>query len=502
MDASSVHQQHPVQHDQHTHHDQPTPSPIRAPDPSAVLGGTLVSPVSPQEHGQSPETDSSVASARVAPLSWFELLARDAASADRGFLFTPPQGVPSSLQADQSAGPIQGSSLPPSRRERESIQAASFQHDLEAARTLCPKTEDPSTSLPDEPSSWNTAANIHLSTVERRMFHHFVRNLSSVIDFFDIMKHFSILVPHLALRNIGLMKALLALSARHLSLHEDFARKAPEGDTGAVYFLPIDRHIAVEYYYQTLHYLNQAMQYPSYALSQELIATATLISTYEMIDGSNRDWERHLKGVFWIQRYQNNDVGSGGLRQAVWWTWLRQDLWVAMRERRRVFTIWQPKKHISTLSASELASRVIYLLAQCVNYASLEESETTDLPQRLERGNILLYILQEWYDYLPREYNSLPPIQDSDIFPPIWVYPPPFAGALQMHSFARILVVLHRPSVGGLQDYRAAQKLLTSSVNTICGIARTIDEDDIAATLTALPCLFGGMLFYQLSCDH
>lgn len=332
------------------------------------------------------------------------------------------------------------------------------------------------------------------------MFHHFVKNLSPIIDFFDIMKHFSIVVPHLAMRNVGLMKALLALSARHLSLHDDFARNAPESDTGGISYLPIDRNAAVEYYYETLHYLNQAMQYPSYALSQEFIATATLISTYEMIDGSNHDWERHIKGVFWIQRYQNNDGESGGLRQAVWWAWLRQDIWVAMRERRRVFTIWQPKKHISTLTAPGLADRVIYLLAQCVNYASREESETTDPHLRLERGNRLLYLLQEWLDYLPQEYNPLPSIQESDIFPPIWVYPPPFAAALQMHSFARILVVVHRPSFDGLQEYQAGQKLLTASVNTICGISRTINQDDVPASLTALPCLTGGMLLFTPVC--
>lgn len=433
-------------------------------------------------------------------MSWFELLANDAANADHGFLLSPPQRTPSTMATDQSAGGQDQGFLSHSRRERESIQAASFQPNLSVERTLSPKNEDSSATLPDHPSSWNTTAPISLSAQERRMFHHFVKNLSPIIDFFDIMKHFSIVVPHLAMRNVGLMKALLALSARHLSLHDDFARNAPESDTGGISYLPIDRNAAVEYYYETLHYLNQAMQYPSYALSQEFIATATLISTYEMIDGSNHDWERHIKGVFWIQRYQNNDGESGGLRQAVWWAWLRQDIWVAMRERRRVFTIWQPKKHISTLTAPGLADRVIYLLAQCVNYASREESETTDPHLRLERGNRLLYLLQEWLDYLPQEYNPLPSIQESDIFPPIWVYPPPFAAALQMHSFARILVVVHRPSFDGLQEYQAGQKLLTASVNTICGISRTINQDDVPASLTALPCLTGGMLLFTPVC--
>jgi hypothetical protein len=234
------------------------------------------------------------------------------------------------------------------------------------------------------------------------------------------------------------------------------------------------------------------MQHPSYARSHEVIATSLLISTYEMIDGSNQDWERHLKGVFWIQRFQDNDGETGGLRSAVWWAWLRQDVWVAMRERRRVFSFWQPKRPLSVLTAPELATRATYLLGQCVNYASKEEQETSDLSQRLERGSELLFSLQEWYDHLPPEYSPLPMAPSTTVFPHIWIHPPSYAAALQIHSLARVLVILHRPSCGGLDDYRAAQKLLTLSVNTICGIARTIDESDQAASIVSLHCVFGG----------
>ncbi|KAB8224600.1 fungal-specific transcription factor domain-containing protein [Aspergillus novoparasiticus] len=350
--------------------------------------------------------------------------------------------------------------------------------------------DEQSHALPDVPSSWSTSAPIQLSEEEFRLFTHFVQTFSGWLDFFDSSQQFCSVVPHLALRNTGLMKALLALSARHLTLLRETPGDRHDSDSS----YPVDRNAAVRYYYETLHYLNKAMRYQSYAGSQELISTALLISTYEMIDGSNRDWERHLKGVFWIQRYQNNHGECGGLRQAVWWAWLRQDVWVAMRERRRVFSFWRPQKHVSVLTIPELTTRAIYLLAQCVNYASREESESTDLEQRLERGNELLYMLQEWQDCLPREFTPLPVPSSSDVFPPIWVNPPPCAAALQFHSLARIIVILHRPSIGGLQDYRAAQKLLTSSLCTICGIARMNDENDDMAFSVSLQCLYGAGL--------
>lgn len=435
----------------------------------------------PNGYGPSPGTDSSV-STRLAPLSWFELLATDAANADERFLLSPPQlGPGPQLETED---PRSSSNLRPrTLRERESFYLAAFPRDPEIEQRLA--SQPPGDGVvTDDPLSWTTSSQIALSALENRLFKHFVLAVSQWLDFYDPEKHFQSVVPHLALRNVGLMRALLALSARHLSLHAD---QQGEAETGL-----IDRNLAVQYYYETLHYLNKAMQYPSYARSHEVIATSLLISTYEMIDGSNQDWERHLKGVFWIQRFQDNDGESGGLRQAVWWAWLRQDVWVAMRERRRVFSFWQPKKPLSALTASGFATRATYLLAQCVNYSSKEEQDTTDRSQRVARASELLYLLQEWHDHLPREYASLPTISDTDTFPPTWVHPPPYAAALQIHSLARILVILNRPSSGGAQDYRATQTLLTLSVNTICGIARAVDECDSAASLVSTHCLFGG----------
>ncbi|OQE15266.1 hypothetical protein PENSTE_c029G03707 [Penicillium steckii] len=418
----------------------------------------------------SPGTDTSVASTRVAPLSWFELLATDAANANERFLLSPPQQFPRSRTNEIVDDPQNSSNLRPrTLRERESFHAAAFPRNSEIEQRLASQTPDGSSVISDDPLSWSTYAQIPLSDLENYLFSHFVRVSSQWLDLYDPIKHFSTVVPHLALRNIGLMRALLALSARHLSLrsHEqqhlyDYSctegDPASEGNAGPD---RIDRNLAVQYYYETLHYLNRAMQHPSYARSLEVIATSILISTYEMIDGSNQDWERHLKGVFWIQRFQDNDGESGGLRQAVWWGWLRQDVWVAMRERRRVFSFWQPKKPLAALTAPELATRATYLLAQCVNYISREEQDTSDLARRLERGSELLFLLQEWHDHLPPEYNALPLPSEISTFPPIWVNPSGYAAALQVHSLARILVVLHRPSTGGMEDYRAAQKLLT-----------------------------------------
>ncbi|PWY87416.1 Zn(II)2Cys6 transcription factor [Aspergillus heteromorphus CBS 117.55] len=465
------------------------------PDFGGPRNNRISPPTSTHEYGHSPGTDSTV-STRLAPLSWFELLANDAVNADRGFLLSPPQRVANSAGEVPTSHLSDSNLQPQSLRQYESFRAASFEQDPEFQNRLTAAADNQPRLLSDDPSSWTAPGPVQLSTQEYHIFKHFVRNMSSWFDFFDPSAQISTKVPQLAMRNTGVMKALLAVSSRHLSIwHKDEGRGAgvvrhKDDGTKSEEFPVADRDMAAQYYHETLEYLNKAMRYPSFAFSHEIISTAFLISTYEMIDGSNRDWERHLKGVFWIQRYQNNDGECGGLRQGVWWAWLRQDVWVAMRERRRVFTYWKPKRHVSTLTAPELACFASYLLAQCVNYASREEANK-DIAARLERGTELLYMLQEWQDCLTPEYTPLPTAQHADVFPPIWVHPAPYAAALQLHSLARILVISHRPSIGGFQDYRAAQKLLTASVNTICGIARNVSEDDLAASLMSLYCTFG-----------
>ncbi|KAJ5925425.1 fungal-specific transcription factor domain-containing protein [Penicillium verhagenii] len=500
--VDACHQEQPMQQD--SPHESRHPSSTITPENSGSTAAVVPTARSPYAYVPSPGTESSYSS-RVAPLSWFELLATDAANADDRFRLSPTGQLPrrrSHVQIDTGEDPRNSANLQPRTfRESQSFNAAAFPRDPEIARRLVSQPPEVEPAVYNSPS-WSPGSLIELSPLEHHLFQHFVRASSDWLDFYDPEKHFASTVPHLALRNVGLMKALLALSARHHSLQElelqypgrslgEDASVSPHQET------IIDRNLAVQYYYESLHYLNKAMQNSSYARSHELLAISLLISTYEMIDGSNQDWERHLKGVFWIQRFQDNDGESGGLRSAVWWAWLRQDVWVAMRERRRIFSFWTPKKPLSVLTGSELATRATYLLGQCVNYASKEEEKAFDLERRLDRGSELLYMLQEWHDHLPPEYDPLPVISSTETFPPIWVHPAPFAGALQIHSLARILVVLHRPSSGGLDDFRAAQKLLTMSVNTICGIARSVDKQDHAANIVCLHTLYGaGMCVY------
>lgn len=220
------------------------------------------------------------------------------------------------------------------------------------------------------------------------------------------------------MRNVGLMNAILALSARHLSLGT-----TPDGKDAQ------DTNDALRYYYKTLHYIQEAMQYDTYKTSLELLATSSIVSAYEMLDGSRQDWERHLKGVFCIQRSQGIHGDSLGLKQAVWWAWLCQDVWAAFRERRRPFTFWRPLRTLDELDPHELAARSVYFFAQVVAFCSREETErgTEDPLARIAEAEALRDTLEDWRRHLTAEFQPLPFAgSPEDVFEPIWINPPAF----------------------------------------------------------------------------
>lgn len=268
-----------------------------------------------------------------------------------------------------------------------------------------------------EKMQWQAPDVIELLPYEQFIFRNFVQRISLWIDLFDPTRSFSTFVPHLATRNLGLMKSILALSARHISLNPSLAGEQTH-----------DRNDALQYYQETLQYLFKAMQYDTYKTSLELLATVLIVSTYEMLDGSGKDWERHLQGVFWIQRSQVIHGDSKGLKQAVWWAWLCQDIWAAFREKRKTFTFWKPTRTFSDMNPFELAARSVYVIAKVVNYCSREENEGSDLPSRMERADQLQAMLDEWEKYLTTEFCPLPfrPEERTNAFQPVWIHPPPF----------------------------------------------------------------------------
>lgn len=228
------------------------------------------------------------------------------------------------------------------------------------------------------------------------------------------------------LRNIGLMNAILALSARHLrNVQHEIPSYAAE-------YHP-DPNDTIGYYWKTLHYSQKALEYDTYQTSLELLASAIIISSYEMLDGSSTDWGKHLKGVFWIQRSQTIHGDSGGLRQGVWWAWLCQDVWAAFREKRKPFTFWKPIRTLAELNPNQLAARAVYNFAHVIGFCAESNESDADadgvgvrhIATKTHEANLILQRLRHWKSYLTVEFNPLPipNMEKGRPFTPVWIQP-------------------------------------------------------------------------------
>ncbi|KAJ5465491.1 hypothetical protein N7530_009278 [Penicillium desertorum] len=453
----------------------------------------------------SPLSLSQIPLLNISPGEWFDLVARDAIN---------------NIQRlnDSSTGDARWKfpEIALSRRQSPAPECPEA-HSEQAERHLDPQRlglerrddgiESPLLDYHQLPQPWNTTSRIELSPLDLRFFRYFIDIVGPILDLFDPARHFTNVVPHLALRNTGLLKSILAVGAKHMSLglmHGPGERASGEHATQnantpasltAVTDLPSESdpapvHIATQYYYETLQYLSQTLLYPTYAESREILATATMISMYEMFDADNAstsgDWEQHLRGSFWIQRSQDNDGESvDGLRRAVWWAWLRQDIWAAFQTGRPTLTVWRARKKLEELDSDELATRIVYICCKCVEYAASDGmSANKDPRHRTQQGDRLLRALADWHSVLPASYQPVTVTTDSGsntVFPSIWIHPPNHAGAMQMYHFAR------------------ATKQLSESVKVVCGIANACQEHESAVAFVNVQALFGVGQFVRSS---
>ncbi|KAF2027142.1 hypothetical protein EK21DRAFT_72633 [Setomelanomma holmii] len=446
---------------------------------------------SPELMFDSPLTNvNSMPSPNSAPLEWYDLLAEDATNNIDKY----------NLNLDLDRATLSRRQSPVSESAVGAVVHPGIQspkHNGERAVRLH--------------EQWNTPDNIPLTDDELHLLRHYISVIGPILDLCDPLKQFSTTVPRLAVHNAGVLKSLLAVAARHQALlvepqqsqHPMFSPSQESNVADNNNMANPLLQVATQYYYECLHYLSQNLLYPAYSKSQEIVATALLISTYEMFDAegecSNGAWERHLRGIFWIQRSQNNNGEcKDALRRACWWQWIRQDIWVAFREGRRVLTIWRPTRRLMDLSPDELCLRIVYITGRCVDFAANEKKY--DITTRIDQGQKLLQALEDWYRALPPSFQPIykvPSIEPGSLFTPIWVHPPSYAAAIQTFHFAKIIVLINQPSMGGMDEFRVRQRFLDESVETICGIAMMHQSKDLPSAFVDYQALYAAGLCVQ-----
>lgn len=139
----------------------------------------------------------------------------------------------------------------------------------------------------------------------------------------------------------------------------------------------------------------------------------------------------------------------------------------------------------------DMASRIIYILAQAVNYSSKEETKSgeSDLSSRILRASTLLDLLDDWRRNVSIHFSPLPAQGSShSAFTPLWFNPPAFGASVQMYCCARILLLVNQPAAGGYIECQSRERIIAECVDTIGGIAMKLADD--ASRLMSTQCLY------------
>ncbi|KAK6361884.1 hypothetical protein TWF730_005596 [Orbilia blumenaviensis] len=354
-------------------------------------------------------------------------------------------------------------------------------------------------NTPKEPSN-----PLPLSEHESKLYRNFISRLCPALDIFDFDRLFMIVVPKLARKNTGLLKACLALSAKQQyrlrTARQTTPVSAPTTESGTEVEYS-------QYYDAALREMQNSLLNDvdgRFASSEEFLATAVILSTFEVIDGSNQEFRRHLEGVASIVKPQGVHERLVGLKGAAFWAWYRQDVLAAFRERRQTFITedtWNldtSYESMCTLREDELGNRVMFILGQIINYCAKDEIEKNEhnITERLRRAEVLEKKLEDWKRCLPDSYEPLTRMKDKDdIFEALWYSPACCGIAVQVYYFAKIMLMMHKPQPPSQDRYHhflAAQRLYKQCTQMIIGIS--LADVDESYHLISLQCLYAAGL--------
>ncbi|KAI6774098.1 unnamed protein product [Fusarium graminearum] len=369
-------------------------------------------------------------SASAAAVRWFGILSNEAPNEEfleaetlqGDLLDTSPEG-----RADSDITPLQ--------RATRAIDTQPEISDRRNSRT----------SNISEESLWQASKSISLLDQEQGLFQNFLHRICSWLDLFDPARTFSTRVPHLAVRNAGLLNAILALSSYHRSLDDSIpSNQRP------------DQNIALQYYYQTLHYVQKAMRYSTYQNSHELMATTLMVST--------------CLSYTKIKTDRSGNIESG-------------------------------KYDVVGLAATRYMGgfSAVWIMAQVINFCAVDSSIEMEggLSRRIDWAKALKNMLNEWQSHLTVEFSALPSMGQYgiEVFKPHLIHPQCFGLAVQLHHCSWILITAHEPHLDGIQGLLKRQKDIQQSIDMVCGIGMTLTED--ASSMLSSQCLFIAGMFMQ-----
>ncbi|KAI5241600.1 hypothetical protein E4T43_05372 [Aureobasidium subglaciale] len=270
------------------------------------------------------------------------------------------------------------------------------------------------------------------SSQEAHLMRFFVDRIAPAIDLCDRDRHFALVVPQRASQCPILLNAVFAASARHLSTISDF-----------------DPIVSNKYNQECLKHLIPKLSDAEAITDENLLAATVILRHLEELEisMSGSDVENHLLGTHLLMSAQEHHRAlAGGLRKAVYWFGLRQEIYVSFVKQRPIhdsFKRCTMDVPLNPVDDFDWANSIIARTGEVIQFCFDErEHSTTNYDHIVQHFDA--WFIQKPDSYMPiysAEANS------TNIFPELW------------------LGVAHRNAL------KEVGEVLKDQIKIICGIA-------------------------------
>ncbi|KAL4893849.1 hypothetical protein BDV59DRAFT_177310 [Aspergillus ambiguus] len=259
--------------------------------------------------------------------------------------------------------------------------------------TVYSETEYRSTQVPEYALQDPQVANI---------FRHYMENLAAWYDLNDSKRHFKDVVPIRARYNPLLLSAILAFAAAH--------QHRTLGDS-------IYLELAEFYHYDSVRRLISLTNNVDQLPIGETLAAICLLRSYEIIT-QNVSSQNHLQGCYSLLASRQFHI-TADLLSAGYWNYLREDITVALIERRGLMiTLSDQNAPLEPTEDMDFANYVTFLLGKCINRCLSVDSPPLDLLE----WEAMKAELDSWKSSLPPSFDPIrtPQLGTQSSFPSIW----------------------------------------------------------------------------------
>ncbi|KAJ5175792.1 uncharacterized protein N7482_001669 [Penicillium canariense] len=303
-----------------------------------------------------------------------------------------------------------------------------------------------------------------LTLREATLMRGFIQRITPWTDICDPQCHFSTDVPRRSLQAPMVLKAIMALAARHDAIlinHSDWE--------------------ASSYHGQCLELLIPALDRPEHTYDEDLLVTVVLLRVYEELE-NNTDQQFHLLGSNRLINLMSRSASSGGLAEAVSWQFLRQAIYASVVQYQPLQLDLRNYERSSMFQRSDdaaVANMIIFHCAHILRICGNVAQEPVDEHARRQFASAV----DEWYQAKPTTWQPLR-YQPADVtagrpFPELWMMSPPAVVGMQYYHAARIFLTISEVCSRPMSDYqmararRVSERTIAGHIVSVVGLSRS-----------------------------